>query len=346
MSGVTTILVIRTQLWLTNYPQLGGHGLHIAHLLWGGLFMLVAIGLLLTFLGRRIRAHGRRRSAASASASSSTSSASSSPRTTTTSTGRPRRSSTSSSSGSSCSRAPSSGGGRWSRGTSSPTRSTCWARRRRTTSTRRSAPGRWRCSREADPADPLVAPLRSVFGAWPRGPWRPRGGSPAGVRALATGSGASRPGAASPRSSPGCSSSGRRCRCSVSWSSCWPSASTSRALIPATCRTGSAICASSTSPASSPASSRRPSSAPACSSCGGNAAADACRLFERALLVAILFTQVFAFVESQFGAVFGLAVDLVLLACLRAVAADLAPAAPAAGGGPRRVAAPVPLAAG
>jgi hypothetical protein len=55
ISGVTTILVIRTQLWLTNYPQLGGRGLHIAHLLWGGLFMLVTIGLLLSFLGRRLR---------------------------------------------------------------------------------------------------------------------------------------------------------------------------------------------------------------------------------------------------------------------------------------------------
>jgi hypothetical protein len=55
MTGVTTILVIRTQLWLTNYPQLGGRGLHIAHLLWGGMFMLIAIGLLLTFLGRPVR---------------------------------------------------------------------------------------------------------------------------------------------------------------------------------------------------------------------------------------------------------------------------------------------------
>jgi hypothetical protein len=55
ITGVATILVIRTQLWLTNYPQLGGGGLHIAHLLWGGLFMLLAIGLLLTFLGRRVR---------------------------------------------------------------------------------------------------------------------------------------------------------------------------------------------------------------------------------------------------------------------------------------------------
>jgi hypothetical protein len=55
ISGVTTILVIRTQLWLTNYPELGGRGLHIAHLLWGGLFMLVAIGLLLTVHGRPVR---------------------------------------------------------------------------------------------------------------------------------------------------------------------------------------------------------------------------------------------------------------------------------------------------
>ena len=50
IAAVATVLVIRTQLWLTNYPQLGGGGLHIAHLLWGGLFMLLAIGLLLTLL--------------------------------------------------------------------------------------------------------------------------------------------------------------------------------------------------------------------------------------------------------------------------------------------------------
>ncbi len=55
LTSVATILVIRTQLWLTNYPQLGGAGLHIAHLLWGGMFMLIAIATLLTFLGRPIR---------------------------------------------------------------------------------------------------------------------------------------------------------------------------------------------------------------------------------------------------------------------------------------------------
>jgi hypothetical protein len=55
IAAVTTILCIRTQLWLTNYPQLGGHGLHIAHLLWGGLLMVIAIAILLTLLGRRAR---------------------------------------------------------------------------------------------------------------------------------------------------------------------------------------------------------------------------------------------------------------------------------------------------
>ena len=53
----------------------------------------------------------------------------------------------------------------------------------------------------------------------------------------------------------------------------------------------------------------------------GNRAA-AYRSFEHALLVAILVTQVFSFVESQFGAVFGLAVALLLFVALRAVQAN------------------------
>jgi len=56
--GIGTILVIRTQLWLTNYPQLGGHGLHIAHMLWGGLGMLIAIVLLVSFLSPIVRRVG------------------------------------------------------------------------------------------------------------------------------------------------------------------------------------------------------------------------------------------------------------------------------------------------
>jgi hypothetical protein len=43
---------------------------------------------------------------------------------------------------------------------------------------------------------------------------------------------------------------------------------------------------------------------------------DAYRWFERALLVSILVTRSFAFVESQFGAVFGLSIDLALLVSL------------------------------
>jgi len=59
VSAIATILIIRLELWATNYPRLGGGKLHIAHLLWGGLAMLVAIVLLLSFLGR-----GRRHAAA------------------------------------------------------------------------------------------------------------------------------------------------------------------------------------------------------------------------------------------------------------------------------------------
>ena len=56
--GIGTILIIRTELWLTNYPQVGGHGLHIAHLLWGGLGMLIAIVLLVSFLSSLVRRVG------------------------------------------------------------------------------------------------------------------------------------------------------------------------------------------------------------------------------------------------------------------------------------------------
>jgi len=59
VSAVATILIIRLQLWATHYPKLGGGRLHIAHLLWGGLAMLVAVVVLLSFLGR-----GRRHAAA------------------------------------------------------------------------------------------------------------------------------------------------------------------------------------------------------------------------------------------------------------------------------------------
>lgn len=53
--AVATILAIRGFLRLTGYPQLGGGGLHVAHMLWGGLFMLAAIGLLLVFWNPAMR---------------------------------------------------------------------------------------------------------------------------------------------------------------------------------------------------------------------------------------------------------------------------------------------------
>ena len=52
VAAVTTVLVIRFYLELTGYPQIGGDSLHIAHMLWGGLLMLAAIVVLISFLGR------------------------------------------------------------------------------------------------------------------------------------------------------------------------------------------------------------------------------------------------------------------------------------------------------
>ncbi len=55
VSAVFSLLLVRFFLFVTGYPQLGGDGLHIAHMLWGGLLMLISITLLLAFLGRRVQ---------------------------------------------------------------------------------------------------------------------------------------------------------------------------------------------------------------------------------------------------------------------------------------------------
>ncbi len=55
ISAVGMILIIRLQLWATNYPKLGSGKLHIAHLLWGGALMVIALGILLSFIDRRVR---------------------------------------------------------------------------------------------------------------------------------------------------------------------------------------------------------------------------------------------------------------------------------------------------
>src|SRR3989475_9209829 len=55
VSAVAAFLGVRFFLGLTGYPRLGGGGLHIAHMLWGGTLMVAAVLLLLSNLGQRIR---------------------------------------------------------------------------------------------------------------------------------------------------------------------------------------------------------------------------------------------------------------------------------------------------
>jgi hypothetical protein len=49
--AVVTILVTRAFLSATGYPKVGSGGLHIAHMLWGGLLLLIAQLLTLSYLG-------------------------------------------------------------------------------------------------------------------------------------------------------------------------------------------------------------------------------------------------------------------------------------------------------
>ena len=53
VAAIATVLGIRTFLAVTGYPQIGGDGLHIAHLLWGGLGLLVALIIAMSVLGHR-----------------------------------------------------------------------------------------------------------------------------------------------------------------------------------------------------------------------------------------------------------------------------------------------------
>ncbi|MEW2384502.1 hypothetical protein AB0873_20760 [Micromonospora sp. NPDC047707] len=58
LSGVVTVLVTRAFLQAAGYPRLGGGGLHIAHVLWGGLLMTAGLGVALVFLGSAARILG------------------------------------------------------------------------------------------------------------------------------------------------------------------------------------------------------------------------------------------------------------------------------------------------
>lgn len=55
LTTVVTIVVTRGYLQITGFPQVGGETLHIAHVLWGGLFMALAMVLLLSFAGPVVR---------------------------------------------------------------------------------------------------------------------------------------------------------------------------------------------------------------------------------------------------------------------------------------------------
>ena len=52
VSAITTVLVIRAYLYFTGYPQVGGDSLHVAHMLWGGLGMVIGFGMIM------LTAHG------------------------------------------------------------------------------------------------------------------------------------------------------------------------------------------------------------------------------------------------------------------------------------------------
>lgn len=55
VSAVASMLVIRLYLKMTGFPQVGGGGVHIAHMLWGGLLMMVAVIMLVAYLGKRMK---------------------------------------------------------------------------------------------------------------------------------------------------------------------------------------------------------------------------------------------------------------------------------------------------
>lgn len=52
LSAITSLLAIRFYLKIAGYPVLGGEGLHIAHIIFGGLLMLIALIIMFNFLSK------------------------------------------------------------------------------------------------------------------------------------------------------------------------------------------------------------------------------------------------------------------------------------------------------
>lgn len=55
VTTLATVILTRLLLSLTGFPQLGGGGVHVSHVLWGGLLMALAFIVLMTFLGPVVR---------------------------------------------------------------------------------------------------------------------------------------------------------------------------------------------------------------------------------------------------------------------------------------------------
>ena len=53
VSAVVSVFIIRIFLRLTHYPILGSGAFHIAHIIWGGFFMMAALIILFSFLSQR-----------------------------------------------------------------------------------------------------------------------------------------------------------------------------------------------------------------------------------------------------------------------------------------------------
>jgi hypothetical protein len=53
VSAASSLLLLRFALYLSGYPQVGGGSLHIAHMLYGGLLLLAAVVIQISFLGKR-----------------------------------------------------------------------------------------------------------------------------------------------------------------------------------------------------------------------------------------------------------------------------------------------------
>lgn len=51
ISAIGSLLLVRAFLYVTGFPQIGGGGLHIAHMLWGGLLLAAGVVIAVSFIG-------------------------------------------------------------------------------------------------------------------------------------------------------------------------------------------------------------------------------------------------------------------------------------------------------